>query len=238
MGRAEEAIGPLDILVNNAGLEFGGQLPSHHRRRARGDPRRQPAGDDGADPRGAPGNAGAWARPRRQRRLAGRQDPDAGPGLLFARPSTAWSVSPTRCGRENGGEPVGFSAICPGFVSRVGMYGRIEHLAPAPRMVGTVPPESVGDAVVRCDPPGPARGDRQQTPGATAHPAECGCASPGGSGRPCTTHTRVRGARGGGPRAPLAGTPTDSFASIGGPEKGGGPSLSHMFSGTLEVQGR
>jgi short-subunit dehydrogenase len=50
---------------------------------------------------------------------------------------------------ENLGEPVGFSAICPGFVSRVGMYGRFEHLVPAPRMVGTVPPESVGDAVVR-----------------------------------------------------------------------------------------
>ncbi len=50
---------------------------------------------------------------------------------------------------ENVGEPVGFSAICPGFVSRVGMYGRIEHLAPAPRVLGTVPPESVGAAVVR-----------------------------------------------------------------------------------------
>jgi flavin-dependent dehydrogenase len=31
---------------------------------------------------------------------------------------------------------------------------------------------------------------------------------------------------------------TGAFASIGSPEKGGGPNLSHMLQGTLEVQGR
>ncbi len=36
----------------------------------------------------------------------------------------------------------------------------------------------------------------------------------------------------------LAWRPTASFASIGSPEKGGGPNLSHMLKGTLEVQGR
>ena len=33
-------------------------------------------------------------------------------------------------------------------------------------------------------------------------------------------------------------SPTSPFASIGGPEKGGGPKLSDMFIGTLEVTGR
>jgi hypothetical protein len=37
---------------------------------------------------------------------------------------------------------------------------------------------------------------------------------------------------------PLARDPTVRFASIGSPEKGGGPILSHMLQGTLEVQGR
>jgi short-subunit dehydrogenase len=51
---------------------------------------------------------------------------------------------------ELGGGPVGFSAICPGFVSRVGMYGRVEpYLEGASNPAGTVPPERVGDAVVR-----------------------------------------------------------------------------------------
>jgi short-subunit dehydrogenase len=51
---------------------------------------------------------------------------------------------------EYGSEPVGFSAICPGFVGRVGMYGRLEkQVGEPPGIVGTVPPERVGDAVVR-----------------------------------------------------------------------------------------
>jgi short-subunit dehydrogenase len=52
---------------------------------------------------------------------------------------------------EYGSEPVGFSVICPTFVSRVGMYGRLEaDLEPGPTpLLGTLPPESVGEAVVR-----------------------------------------------------------------------------------------
>ena len=54
---------------------------------------------------------------------------------------------------EYGSEPVGFSAICPGFISRVGMYGRLEkQVGEPPGMVGTLPPERVGDAVVRAIP--------------------------------------------------------------------------------------
>jgi short-subunit dehydrogenase len=50
---------------------------------------------------------------------------------------------------ENGEEPVGFSAICPSFVSRVGMWARFEDQISPPGMIGTVTPEAVGEAVVR-----------------------------------------------------------------------------------------
>lgn len=45
--------------------------------------------------------------------------------------------------------PVSISAICPGFISRVGMYGRIEDQVEIPSALGTSPPEDVGKAVVR-----------------------------------------------------------------------------------------
>jgi short-subunit dehydrogenase len=51
--------------------------------------------------------------------------------------------------QEYGNEPVGFSAICPGFISRVGMYGRVEDQVGEPPGLGTLPPERVGEAVVR-----------------------------------------------------------------------------------------
>jgi hypothetical protein len=45
---------------------------------------------------------------------------------------------------------VGFSAICPIFISRVGMYGRVEIDAPdAPGPLRPLPPEDVGAAVVQ-----------------------------------------------------------------------------------------
>ena len=50
---------------------------------------------------------------------------------------------------EYGNEPVGFSAICPGFISQVGMYGRWEDQMGDPPGLGTLPPERVGEAVVR-----------------------------------------------------------------------------------------
>lgn len=146
---ATEALGPLDILVNNAGIEFGGSflhvteeeletiltvnllavmdltrivLPGMLERE-----------------RGHIVNMAS---------LAGKVPPT----YLAAYGATKHGVVGfTHALRlENGGgEPVGFSAICPGFVSRVGMFGRLEHLVSAPPVLGTVPPESVGDAVVR-----------------------------------------------------------------------------------------
>lgn len=50
---------------------------------------------------------------------------------------------------EIGPEPVGLTAICPGFISQVGMYGRLERLTgDPPRELGKLPPQRVGEAVV------------------------------------------------------------------------------------------
>jgi short-subunit dehydrogenase len=52
---------------------------------------------------------------------------------------------------EYADSPIGFSAICPGFVSRVGMYGRLEDEVGRPPTgpLSVVPPERVGKAVVK-----------------------------------------------------------------------------------------
>ncbi len=59
---------------------------------------------------------------------------------------------------EYGDTPVGFSSICPGFVARVGMYGRISQGADPPPPLRPVQPEQVATAVVRA-----IREDRAQT---------------------------------------------------------------------------
>jgi short-subunit dehydrogenase len=145
---AAEALGPLDILVNNAGIEFGGSflrtteeeleaivainllavmdltrivLPGMLERK-----------------RGHVVNMAS---------LAGKVPPVYLAAYAATKHGVVGFTHALRA--ENGGEPVGFSAICPGFVSRVGMFGRLEHLVSPPRFLGTVPPESVGDAVVR-----------------------------------------------------------------------------------------
>src|SRR5690606_2239996 len=59
---------------------------------------------------------------------------------------------------EFAGTGVGFSAICPGFISQVGMYGRHEASGLAtPPGLGTMPPEAVGRAVIKA-----ARKDRAE----------------------------------------------------------------------------
>lgn len=44
--------------------------------------------------------------------------------------------------------PVSVSVICPGFISAVGMLGRIEDQVDVPAALGTLPPGRVGEAVV------------------------------------------------------------------------------------------
>jgi short-subunit dehydrogenase len=149
VGRATEAIGPLDILVNNAGLEFGGGFLATT-------PEELEAIVDV--------NLLATMLLTRAA-LAGMQE--RGRGHIVNIASLAGKIaspylaaySGTKHGvvgfthslrGEYGGEPVGFSAICPGFVSRVGMYGRMEsQLTDVNNPMGTIPPERVGESVVR-----------------------------------------------------------------------------------------
>jgi short-subunit dehydrogenase len=149
VGHAEEALGPIDILVNNAGLEFAGPflertsneiaaltqvnlvalmlttrsaLPGMFERR-----------------RGHVVNIAS---------LAGKV---SFPYLATYCASKHGVVGFTASLRaEHGDEPVGFSAICPGFISRVGMFGRLQdRVGETPGLVRTLPPERVGDAVVK-----------------------------------------------------------------------------------------
>jgi short-subunit dehydrogenase len=146
---AEEALGPLDILVNNAGVEFGGPflendaealeltvtvnlLATMHLTRLV---------VPGMESRGR-GHVVNVAS------LAGKL---AAPQLASYSASKHGVVGFTAALRaELADGPVSLSAICPGFVSRVGMYGRLEpYLGDASESpMGTVPPEEVGRAVV------------------------------------------------------------------------------------------
>jgi len=146
---AADALGPIDILVNNAGVEFGGPfldtspeqleltvavnllavmdltrllLPGMLDRRR--------------------GHVVSMAS------LAGKIPP---PQLASYGATKHGVVGFTGALRaELADERVGFSAICPGFVGRVGMFGRLEpYIEGGSVPMGTIPPERVGDAVVR-----------------------------------------------------------------------------------------
>jgi short-subunit dehydrogenase len=54
-----------------------------------------------------------------------------------------------RCEYHKG--PVGFSVVCPAFISDTGMYARWEEVGvKAPKIVGRSSPQKVADVVVRC----------------------------------------------------------------------------------------
>ena len=146
---AQEALGPTDILVNNAGVEFGGgflkmtpdelELIVAVNLLAVMDLTRLAV--EGMLERGR-GHVVNLAS------LAGKLP---SPYLASYAATKQGVVGFTHSLRaEYGPEPVGFSAICPSFVGRVWMYGRLEaELAPGPTPFGTLPPESVGEAAVR-----------------------------------------------------------------------------------------
>ena len=122
---AEEALGPIDILVNNAGIEFGGPF----------------AGTTEAELEAIVAVNLLAVMDLTRLMLPGMLERRRGhvvniASLAGKAPSPYLaSYSATKHGvvgfthalrAEHGREPVGFSAICPVFISRVGMYGRIE----------------------------------------------------------------------------------------------------------------
>ena len=148
LAAAEDAIGPIDILVNNAGLEFVGPYTAQTR-----------------DELEAIVGVNLMAT-LELTRLALPGMLKRGRGHVVNIASLAGKIptpyfhtyNATKHGvvgftHSMRGElvatPVSISAICPGFISRVGMLGRIEDRVEIPSALGTEPPEKVGAAVVR-----------------------------------------------------------------------------------------
>jgi short-subunit dehydrogenase len=145
---AEKAIGPLDVLVNNAGLEFGGSFLRTTTEELEAIVDVNLLAVMGLTRAALPG---MLERGRGHvvniASMAGKVPP---PYLASYAATKHGVVGFTHALRaEYGPEPVGFSAICPGFISRVGMFGRLERkVGETPRIIATLPPERVGAAVV------------------------------------------------------------------------------------------
>jgi short-subunit dehydrogenase len=157
IARAEQALGPIDILVNNAGLEFAGPYLDRSREEITA------LMDVNLV---APMLLTHAAVPGMIERGRGHVVNLASlAGKLPARSLAAYSASKhgvigfTHTLRADYGDsPVGFSSICPGFVARVGMYGRVSQAAHPPPPFRPVQPEQVAAAVVTA-----IREDKAQT---------------------------------------------------------------------------
>jgi NAD(P)-dependent dehydrogenase (short-subunit alcohol dehydrogenase family) len=146
---AEEAIGPLDILVNNAGLEFGGAFGHQTREELEAIVSVNLLAVMELTRVVLPG----MLERRRGHvvNLASMAGKGAFPYLASYSATKHAVVGFTHAMRgEYADEPVGFSAICPIFISGVGMYARHEGATPnPPALLTPKPPQAVGEAVVK-----------------------------------------------------------------------------------------
>ncbi|MGH2952041.1 MAG: SDR family NAD(P)-dependent oxidoreductase [Solirubrobacterales bacterium] len=146
---AADAIGPLDILVNNAGLEFGGGFGHQTRTELEAIVSVNLLAVMELTRVVLPG----MLERRRGHvvNVASMAGKGAFPYLASYSATKHGVVGFTHSMRgECADEPVGFSAICPIFISRVGMYARLEDATPdPPALLSPKPPERVGDAVVK-----------------------------------------------------------------------------------------
>ena len=145
---AEEAIGPLDVLVNNAGLEFGGAFTKATREELDAITTVNLLAVMDLTWLVLPG----MLERRRGHvvNLASLAGKIASVYLASYAATKHGVVGFTHSLRaEYADEPVSFSAICPTFISRVGMYGRLEdEVDEPPPGLKPEPPERVGEAVV------------------------------------------------------------------------------------------
>ena len=141
-----EAAGEVDVLVNNAGVEFVGSFLRHTQAELEAITRINLL---------APMELTRLALPGMEARGYGHV---VNMSSLAGRVPTAWTstYSATKQGivglthalrAEYALSPIGFSVICPGFVSDAGMYGRHEDAVKAPAALGSLPPSKVGNAV-------------------------------------------------------------------------------------------
>ena len=146
---AEDALGPIDVLVNNAGVEFGGpfletetealELTVAVNLLAVMDLTRLVVPGMLERRRGHVVNVAS---------LAGKLAPPQLASYAATKHGVVGFTSAMRA--ELADQPVSVSAICPGLVSRVGMFGRLEpYIEGESAPMGTVPPERVGEATVR-----------------------------------------------------------------------------------------
>jgi short-subunit dehydrogenase len=145
---AEKALGPIDVLVNNAGLEFGGSFHETTSEQISLITRVNLEAVMDLTLRALPGMLErGHGHVVNVASMAGKLP---SPYLATYAGTKHGVVGFTHSLRlEYGNSPVGFSAICPIFISKVGMYGRLEHMVgePPPEMQ-TMPPEAVGEAVL------------------------------------------------------------------------------------------
>jgi short-subunit dehydrogenase len=144
---AEESLGPIDVLVNNAGVEYLGPFERHSRQEVETIVRLNLY---------APIELTRLVLPGMLERGRGHVV-----NMCSLAGRTAAPLASTYCATKSGligfthalraehpKGPVGFSAIAPGFVRSVGMYGRIEGRTKTP-VTGLIDPERIGRAVVR-----------------------------------------------------------------------------------------
>jgi short-subunit dehydrogenase len=149
VGRAEATLGPLDVLVNNAGLEFAGPFLERSANEIAGLTEVNLVALMLITRSALPG---MLERGRGHvvnvASMAGKASfPYLAPYCASKHGVVGFTGS---LRAEHGDEPVAFSAICPGFISGVGMFGRLQdRVGELPGLVRTLPPERVGDAVVK-----------------------------------------------------------------------------------------
>jgi short-subunit dehydrogenase len=146
---AAEALGPIDILVNNAGVEFGGPYLETSSQELELTVAVNLLAVMDMTRLLVPGMLERrWGHVVNMASLAGKLPPPQLASYGATKHGVVGFTASVRA--EFADDPVGFSAICPGFVGRVGMFGRIEpYIEGESSPTGTVPPERVGEAVVR-----------------------------------------------------------------------------------------
>lgn len=147
--RAEQALGPLDLLVNNAGVEITSDFCSYTRGELTGMVDLNLTAPLLLAHRVLPG---MLERRRGHVVFVASVAGKVGPAYQAPYAATkAGLIGLTQSLRaQYGGGPVGFSAVCPGFIAGDGMYQRmVEEGIKSNRLMGETTVEKVCDATVR-----------------------------------------------------------------------------------------